>query len=162
MKTGGNRANPQVRKKRGCIKIQAHLSRACFQSCFFFFLNGCSLPALYHWNLKTYLYLTTRLCFWQIDNHSSHFYINGLSYIMQSQLNVVYFDLSAVFDLIDRRISISKLSHYDVCEQTLTLLKSNQLDREGFVRADHLNSTTYKINSGVPQGPALAWSPPIF
>ena len=73
----------------------------------------------------------------------------------QGQLDVVYFDLSKAFDLVDHKILLAKLYHYGVGGELFEWFKSYLLHRKGFVRVNHTASRPYKTNSGVPQGSVL-------
>lgn len=73
----------------------------------------------------------------------------------RGQLDVVYFDLSKAFDLVDHKLLLSKLSYYGVCGQVLAWFKNYLLNREGYVRVNNFTSATFKIISGVPQGSIL-------
>lgn len=73
----------------------------------------------------------------------------------RGQLDVVYFDLSKAFDVVNHIILLSKLSSYGVCGSVHDWLKSYLSEREAYVRVNNMNSSLYRTRSGVPQGSVL-------
>lgn len=73
----------------------------------------------------------------------------------RGQLDVIYFDLSKAFDVVNHEILLAKLSKLDVHHSLLSLLKSYLRDRKCFVNSNGNSSATYEATTGVPQGSVL-------
>lgn len=73
----------------------------------------------------------------------------------RGQLDVIYFDLSKAFDLVNHDMLLAKLSKLDVHSSLLLLLKSYLRDRMCFVSSNGNSSAAYQATTGVPQGSVL-------
>lgn len=73
----------------------------------------------------------------------------------RGQLDVIYFDLSKAFDIVNHEMLLAKLSKLDIHNSLLSLLESYLRDRKCFVSSNNNFSATYEATTGVPQGSVL-------
>lgn len=73
----------------------------------------------------------------------------------RGQLDVVYFDLSKAFDVVDHSILLSKLCGIGVCGVLHDWFQNYLSNRTCVARANGAFSFTYRATSGVPQGSVL-------
>lgn len=73
----------------------------------------------------------------------------------RGQLDVVYFDLSKAFDVVDHDILVSKLCGIGVCGKLHNWFQNYLSNRTCVARANGAYSFTYTATSGVPQGSVL-------
>lgn len=73
----------------------------------------------------------------------------------RGQLDVIYFDCSKAFDIVNHSILLSKLSAVGLCGPIYCLLEDYLRERVCYVRANGSCSPTYNATSGVPQGSVL-------
>ena len=80
----------------------------------------------------------------------------NLSIDRQKVTALVLLDLSAVFDTIDHRILLNRLSsNFGISGSALSLLSSYLLNRSQFVTVNNSSSSTLPLHTGVPQGSVL-------
>ena len=68
---------------------------------------------------------------------------------------VLFIDLKAAFDTIDKTILLQKLDHYGIRGQTLNLIKSYLSNRKQYVKCNDIDSLMMDVICGVPQGSVL-------
>ena len=73
----------------------------------------------------------------------------------KTQVDAVYTDLKAAFDVIDHRILLCKLSRIGASERLLRWLESYLTNRVLRVKLDSAVSCAFSNKSGVPQGSNL-------
>ena len=65
---------------------------------------------------------------------------------------VLYLDLAWVFDTVDHKILLSKLSHYGIRGKALSWFENFLNERQQFVKYNNVQSQCKSITYGVPQG----------
>lgn len=73
----------------------------------------------------------------------------------RGQVDVVYFDLSKAFDLVDHNLLTHKLLRYGVCNQLSMFIRDYLNSRPNFVRVAGIMSEPFISKTGVPQGSIL-------
>ncbi len=68
---------------------------------------------------------------------------------------VLFIDLKAAFDTIDKNILLQKLDHYGVRGNTLKLLQSYLSNRKQYIKCKNIESLMMDVVCGVPQGSVL-------
>lgn len=72
-----------------------------------------------------------------------------------TQADVIYMDFSKAFDKLDHGILLTKLSMYGFSPSLITLLQSYLSGRTSYVEFNGLQSNSFIVKSGVPQGSNL-------
>ena len=67
----------------------------------------------------------------------------------------IFVDLSKAFDTVNHQILLSKLEHYGIRGNALSLFKSYLCDRKQYVQINNCKSQTRSVTCGVPQGSVL-------
>lgn len=73
----------------------------------------------------------------------------------RGQVNVIFFDLSKAFDIVEQNVLLSKLSRYGACGSVHHWLKNYLSRREYLVPTKGKRSRTYDVTFGVLHGSVL-------
>lgn len=117
---------------------------ALFRHLSFFFI--CQIPDYHHVFLKG----------WSVETNLTTF-VGCTSWIIanRGQVDVVYFDLSKAFDLVDQNLLIQKLVRYGVCNNLCMFIRDCLNSQPNIVRIGGMLSKPLFSKTGVPQGSIL-------
>lgn len=90
-----------------------------------------------------------------VTNLVSFLQNTGPSVLKRGQVDVVYFDLSSAFDIVNHNLLLTKLQHYGLSPLYIEFIKSYISNRRFQVKVGKFLSSTYPSDCGVPQGSNL-------
>lgn len=73
----------------------------------------------------------------------------------KGQLDVIRFDLSKAFDIVNHTILLAKRSAYGVCGSLLDWIKDHLTKRIAYIRVNNIASSFYRASSEISQGSVL-------
>jgi hypothetical protein len=71
------------------------------------------------------------------------------------QTDVIYLDLAKAFDRVDHLILLKKLNYYGCSNGLVKFFRSYLVNRQQYIYLNGVSSSTYFVQSGVPQGSNL-------